>query len=235
MIITLPKKDNLSKCDNWQGITLLSVPGKVFYIVDACLPDQQAGFWNGRSCIERIIVLRQVIEQSLEYQQPILNIIDFVKAFDSVHRETLWKIARAYRIPSQFADIFQNLHQGSRCCVPMEERITDLFTIETGVRQGCVLSPMLFVLVINFVTSHSIDHLHIGIPWTVGNLFLADLDFADDIFILGMTQTAIRDLTMALSRPPSAFLLVRTLFLSLWDLIFLINENKFLISLQLEF
>ncbi len=115
-----------------------------------------------------------------------------------MHRETLWKIARAYRIPSLFVDIFYNLHQGSRCCVLMEERITDLLTIETGVRQGYVLSPMLFILVINFVASHSIDHLHIGIPWTVGNLFLADLNFADYIFLLGTTQTAIRDLTMAL-------------------------------------
>ncbi len=73
----------------------------------------------------------------------------------------------------------------------MEEGITDFFTIETGVRQGCVLSLMLFLLVIDFVARHSIDHLHIGIPWTVGSLFLADLDFADDIVILGLTQTAL--------------------------------------------
>ncbi len=124
MIITLPKKGDLSKCDNWQGITLLLVPGKVFSIVllnrlrravDACLRDQQADFRSGRSCIEQIFVLRQVIEQSLEYQQRIsLNFIDFVKVhFDSVHRETLWKIARAYGIPSRFVDIFRNLYQGS--------------------------------------------------------------------------------------------------------------------------
>lgn len=52
----------------------------------------------------------------------------------------------------------------------MEEGVTDFFMIITGVRQGCVLSPMLS-LIIDFNARHSIDHLHIGIPWTVGNLF----------------------------------------------------------------
>lgn len=79
----------------------------------------------------------------------------------------------------------------------MKEEITDLLEIEIGVRQGCVLSPKLFILVIDFVTCHSIDHLHIGIPWTVGNL-LADLNFADDIVITGLTQTALWDLALAL-------------------------------------
>lgn len=152
----LQKKGDLSKCDNWRDITLLSVLGKVFSIVllnclwravDTCLRDQQAEFRRGRSCTEKIFVLRQVIGQSLEYQQRIsLNFIDFVKAFDLVHRETLWKISRAYGLPSRFVDIFCNLYQGSPCCVQMEEGITDLFAIATIVRQGCVLSPMLFFL-----------------------------------------------------------------------------------------
>ncbi len=150
-----PKKGELSECDNWRDITILSVPGKVFSIVplnspwravDAYPRDQQADFRRGRSCTEEIFVLRQVIGQSLEYQQQIsLNFIDFVKAFDSVHRNTQWKIARAYGIPSPFVDIFRSLYQGSPCCVWMEERITDFFAVESIVWQGCVLSPMLFL------------------------------------------------------------------------------------------
>lgn len=55
----------------------------------------------------------------------------------------------------------------------MEEGVTDFFMIITGVQQGCVLPPMLSLFIIDFNARHSIDHLHIGIPWTVGNLFLA--------------------------------------------------------------
>ncbi len=57
---------------------------------------------------------------------------------------------------------------------------------------------MLFLHVINFVAYHSIDRIHIGIAWIVCNLFLDNLDFADDLVILGLTQIALRDLTVAL-------------------------------------
>ncbi len=128
------------------------------------------GFRRVRSCIEQIFVLRQVIEQLLEYQQRIsLNFIDF----DSAHRGTLWKIARANGIPFPFVDIFCNLNQCSYCCVRMEEGVTYIFMIKTGVRQGCIFSPMLSLFIIDSNARYSIDHLHIGIPWTVGNLFLS--------------------------------------------------------------
>jgi len=63
IIVKLPKKGNLSDCNNWPGITLLSTPGKVFTrvllnrlqnSVDQTLRDEQAGFRKGRSCTEQI-------------------------------------------------------------------------------------------------------------------------------------------------------------------------------------
>ena len=97
VIIKLPKRGSLKDCNNWQGITLLSTPGKVFSrvllnrqqgAVDCTLRDEQAGFRKGRSSTER-----NIIEQSLEHQQDlIINFIDFKKAFDCVHRPSLWKI-----------------------------------------------------------------------------------------------------------------------------------------------
>jgi len=96
VIIKLPKIGSLKDCNNWQGITLLSTPGKVFSrvllnrlqdAVDRTLWDEQAGFRRGRSCIEQVFTLRNIIEQSLEHQQDlIINFIDFKKAFDSVYR-----------------------------------------------------------------------------------------------------------------------------------------------------
>ena len=69
--ITLsPKKGSLSDCNNWKGITLLSVPGKTFCRVllnrlkdeiDHTLRQEQAGFRSGRSCCEQIFTLRNII------------------------------------------------------------------------------------------------------------------------------------------------------------------------------
>ena len=69
-LIKLPKKD-LSNCNNYRGITLLSVPGKVFNMillermkgrVDPILRDQQAGFRQDRSCTDQIATLRIIVE-----------------------------------------------------------------------------------------------------------------------------------------------------------------------------
>ncbi|KAE9547262.1 hypothetical protein FO519_009526 [Halicephalobus sp. NKZ332] len=91
-IIKLPKKGNPANCNNWRGITLLSVPGKLFTTillrrlkdaVDPLLRENQAGFRSSRSCNEQIFTLRNIIEQSVEFQKPVLiNFIDFSKAFD---------------------------------------------------------------------------------------------------------------------------------------------------------
>ena len=207
MIILLPKKGDLTRCDNWRGITLLSVPGKVFCIVlsrrlqqsiDNQLREQQAGFRQGRSCNEQIFVLRSIIEQSIEYQQRLsINFVDFVNAFDSIHRESLWAVLRCYGIPIKFIELFRDLYRGSACCIGTEDGTTQFFNVETGVRQGCILSPFLFLIALDFVMRRSIDQEVGGISF--GQWKLADLDFADDIALIASTQQNLADLTTRLA------------------------------------
>ena len=79
-IETLPKKGNLQFCDNWRGITLLSVPSKVFCrillgrldsAIDKRLREEQAGFRKGRGCTDQIFTIRNIIEQCLEWNSPL--------------------------------------------------------------------------------------------------------------------------------------------------------------------
>ncbi|VDP29925.1 unnamed protein product [Schistosoma mattheei] len=74
-LIKIPEKEDLCKCDNYRGITLLSVPGKVFNrvlmnrmknAVDAQLRDQQTSFHKDRSCTDQITTRRFDVEQSIE-------------------------------------------------------------------------------------------------------------------------------------------------------------------------
>ena len=92
-LIKLPKKGDLSNCNNYRGITLLSIPGKVFNRIlleriksatDEKLRGNQAGFRKNRSCVDQIATLRIIVEQSLEWNSPlVMNFIDYEKAFDS--------------------------------------------------------------------------------------------------------------------------------------------------------
>ena len=161
VIVKLPRKDDLSDCNNWRGITLLSVPEKVFCKVllnrlqtkvNRTLHEEQANFRSKRSSSEQIFTLRNIIEQTIEFQKSaIVSFIDFQKAFDSVHRPILWKILGTYGIPEKYINILKALYQNSSCCIKTVHGHTEYFEIVPGVRQECILSPFLFTIVIDFV------------------------------------------------------------------------------------
>jgi len=70
-----------------------------------------------RAVTEQVFTLQNIIEQSLEHQQDlIINFIDYKKAFDSVHRPSLWKILKYYGIRDRFINIFKALHINSSSC-----------------------------------------------------------------------------------------------------------------------
>jgi hypothetical protein len=203
-LIKLPKKGDLGSCSNYRGIMLLSVPSKVFNrvllnrmkeAVDPKLRDHQAGFRKNRSCTDQIATLRIILEQSMEWNSPLyVNFIDYEKAFDSVDRQSLWKLMRHYGIPGKITNIIKNSYENMSCRVVHGRQLTDAFQVQTGVRQGCLLSPFLFLLAIDWVMTSSTAHKQTGIQWTLWQQ-LEDLDFADDLALLSHSQQQMQDKT----------------------------------------
>ncbi|KAK7107318.1 hypothetical protein V1264_015265 [Littorina saxatilis] len=203
-LVKLPKKGDLSSCANYRGITLLSIPGKVFNriilnrmkeAVDPHLRDQQAGFRKERSCTDQIATLRIILEQSLEWNSPLyVNFLDYEKAFDSVDRQTLWKLLRHYGVPEKITNIIKKSYEKMTCRIVHGRQLTDAFEVRTGVRQGCLLSPFLFLLAIDWVMKTSTDQKRNGIQWTLWTQ-LDDLDFADDLALLSHTQQQMQEKT----------------------------------------
>ncbi|VDP43071.1 unnamed protein product [Schistosoma margrebowiei] len=116
-----------------------------------------------------------------------INFIDYEKAFDSVDRRILWKLLRHYGIPEKIVNIIRNSYDGLQCKVVHGGQLTDAFQVRTGVRQGCLLSPFLFLLVVDWIIEISTSEGKHGIQWTTQNQ-LDDLDFADDLALLSHTH-----------------------------------------------
>ena len=205
VIVKIPKKGALSNCNNWRGITLLSVPSKILAkiiikriseAVDQQLRKEHAGFRTGRGCTDQIFTLRNIIEQCTEWQRQLyINFVDFEKAFDSIHRESLWRILRAYGIPQEIVLVIKSFYSNFSCRVRNSEIS---FSVKTGVRQGCCMSAMLFNLTIDWVMRQTTADQARGIRWTLLTQ-LEDLDFADDLALMSHIHQHMQEKTTRLS------------------------------------
>ncbi|VDP36481.1 unnamed protein product [Schistosoma margrebowiei] len=105
----------------------------------------------------------------------------------NVDRRTLWKRLRHYGVSEKIFNIIRNSYDGLQCKVVHGGQLTDAFEVRTGVRQGCLLYPFLFLLVVDWIMKTSTSGGKHGIQWTAQNQ-LDDLDFADDLALLSHTH-----------------------------------------------
>jgi hypothetical protein len=110
-----------------------------------------------------------------------MNFIDFEKCLRHYkpsgtveNSETPWHTS----IPQKIISIIQ-FYDGFSCQLIHDGNLTEPFTVTTDVRQGFILSPLLFLMVINWVSKTAYKEPK-GIQWTLQTR-LEDLDFADDI------------------------------------------------------
>ena len=70
---------------------------------------------------------------------------DLQKAYHTVERTFLWQVLTRVGVPPQMIAVIRQFHDGMRACVrPGDGGYSDWFEVEQGLRQGCVLSPLLF-------------------------------------------------------------------------------------------
>ena len=140
--------------------------------------------------------MRNIIEQCTEWQRQLyINFVDFEKAFDSIHRESLWRILRAYGIPQEIVLVIKSFYSNFSCRVRNSEIS---FSVKTGVRQGCFMSAMLFNLTIDWVMRQTTADQARGIRWTLLTQ-LEDLDFADDLALMSHIHQHMQEKTSRLS------------------------------------
>ena len=217
VIVPLPKKGDLSLMTNYRGISLMSIAAKVYNKillmrirdhVDPILRKNQAGFRPGRSCSQQIHILRRIIEAFGSYQLPlIITFIDFKKAFDSINRSVMFSILRHYGIPEVIVNAISVLYNNSKSAVMVDGNLSDPFEVTTGVLQGDVLAPFLFIMLIDYLMKRATEDTESGIVTHPRQSrrhpakFLNDLDFADDIALL---ESSIPNAQVQLTRTAAA-------------------------------
>ena len=117
--------------------------------------------------------------------------IDFKAAFDSVSRDSLWTILQICGVSEELSDIVRQLYTDTRSAVRLASSLSEGFTIETGVKQVCILAPDLFNCVICHLMRRLLRHCSLGIQH--GEYQLTDLDYADDIAIFAPSACVLQE------------------------------------------
>ena len=95
-----------------------------------------------------------------------INFIDYQKAFDSVDRKTMWKLLRHCGVPVKIISLIRCTFQNMSCRIAHAGQLSESSEERTGVRQGCWLSPFLFLLVIDWIMKTTTTGRNKGIQWT---------------------------------------------------------------------
>ena len=144
-----------------------------------------------------------MIEKHLQHQQELFhNFIDFKKAFDRVWHDGLWQVLRNFNIEEGLIQCIEALYKNASSAVLLGSQVGDYFKTPVGVRQGCLLSPVLFNLFLENIMRETLHEFTPSI--SIGGRPLCNLRFADDIDLIAGSNQELQDLTDRLTSRATA-------------------------------
>ena len=188
---------------NYRGISLISVPCKVYCDIlnkrlsswleeNDLLNEEQNGFRKNRSCLDHLYTLKSIISNRKEKRKStFVCYIDIRKAFDNVNRICLWYKLLKTGIAGKFLKAVQSLYQEMQCAVRINGTLSDWFSVERGVRQGCLLSPTLFAI---YVDDLATEIKQTGYGVDIGDRKVNILMFADDIALMADSEAQLQEM-----------------------------------------
>ena len=143
-----------NECSSYRGVSLLSIPGKVYGMVlvervkeitECRISREQGAFMKGKGCIDQIFTVKMVAEKYLaKGRKMYAAFMDLEKAYDRVDWDGLWEVLGIYGVGGRLLRGVKAFYKDASACVRSGGELSELFEIKRGVRQGCVMSPWLF-------------------------------------------------------------------------------------------
>ncbi|KAL1447433.1 hypothetical protein WDU94_013960 [Cyamophila willieti] len=190
--ITLPKKPKASQCDDYRMISLMSHLLKIFLRIihtriyskcESFVGDTQFGFRNGFGTREALFSLNVLTQRYVDVNENIYAcFIDYRKAFDCVQHDKMMSILTTLQLNKHDLKIIQNLYWNQTAAVRLNQDSSEAILIQKGVRQGCVLSPLLFNVYSETIFKETIAEINKGIK--INNRMVNNLRYADDTVIM---------------------------------------------------
>jgi hypothetical protein len=180
-------KGDMQSCTNYRGIKLMSHTMKLWErIIDHRLrgvtniTENQFGFMPGRSTMQTIFLIRQLMERCREQKKDLHMIfIDLEKVYDKVPRNVMWWALQKHKVSSNYITLIKDMYDNVVISVRTSDGDTNDFPINIELHQGSALSPYLFALMMDEVTRD----IQGGIPWC--------MLFTDDVVLVDESRTGV--------------------------------------------
>ena len=203
VVVLIPKKQKSGPCrvDEYRGISLVAVPYKalcsimqkrMMVVVEekSLVAEEQGGFRSGRGCRDQVITLMLLGQMKARFGKGMFaTFIDFRKAYDRVDRKKLWQCLQDSGFGGRILSFLQAAYRSLTCEVKVGEMMTDSFTVSRGLRQGCVLLPLLFSLDVNSLVE-KLRGAGVGVECRAQ--MVTTLLYADDAVLLAENEEQVK-------------------------------------------
>ena len=146
----------------YRGITLLSqtlklmeriLDASVRHILESKFGENQLGFRKGRGTDDGLFAIRQIIEKRRTFRKDVaFGFVDLEKGFDTVPRERTFAVMRRTEVGEAEVRMIEDMTMETVSVVRIEGETSEQFGVGVGLRQGSVLSPLLFIMVMNLIS-----------------------------------------------------------------------------------
>ena len=187
--------------NRYRGIAIMSCMGKLFCSVlnnrlvqfskeNKINKKEQIGFMEDCRTSDHIFTLKTITDNYVQKGKRVYcSFIDFKKAFDSVWRPGMFYKLIKQGIGGNFINTIQSMYSNCDTAIKLKNGLTEYFNANTGVKQGCVLSPTLFKLFVNDIPDIFDATCE---PVTLFHYSVSALMFADDIVLVSETPSGLQ-------------------------------------------
>lgn len=204
--VPLPKKPNTTRCEQYRLLSMMSHALKITLKIihhririkcEQDVSEEQFGFRQGFGTREALFSLSVLLQKCRDQRKDVyLCFIDYEKAFDRVKHSPLINMLQKADLDGSDIRLIKNLYWEQVASVQVNDRTTDEVEIKRGVRQGCVLSPLLFNLYSEHIFQTALENATDGIK--VNGKIVNNLRYADDTVIIADTAEGLQRLMSAL-------------------------------------
>jgi hypothetical protein len=186
LIILIPKLGDHARIGNWRPITLLGslykILAKILTFLPSIIRPNQTGFVEGRCILDNTFLAQEAQDWAKESNQDlVLLLLDFEKAFDRIEWSFLFEALAKLGFCPQWIRWVSSLYKSTSSAIKLNGVEGNTFPLGRSVRQGCPLSPYLFILATD-VLGHMLDDHRFGVRGLAlpGGGKITDQTFEDD-------------------------------------------------------